>query len=90
MSKRIISGTSGADDIRCPFYIANGSLDIICQGVIPDTHSIIRYRFKNDKVTQQKLSAKAAITGAKSISPSCISENGTRSKNLWRMSNGSR
>lgn len=54
MSKRIISGTSGADDIRCPFYIANGSLDIICQGVIPDTHSIIRYRFKNDKVTQQK------------------------------------
>lgn len=51
--KRDISGTSGSGGILCPFYIANGSLDIICQGMIPDTHSITRFRYKTDKNTQQ-------------------------------------
>ena len=51
---RDISGTQGSGGILCPFYVANGSMDIICQGIIPDTTNQIRYKIKTDKITQQK------------------------------------
>lgn len=55
MSKeREISGTAGSGGILCPFYIAQGSTDIICEGTVPETTCTQRFKYKTDKQRQQE------------------------------------
>lgn len=52
---RKLSGTTGTADIKCPFFIAHGTNEIVCESVIPGARqNITRYAGPEEKRFQQK------------------------------------
>ena len=48
-----ISTTSDTGNICCPFFHAHSKTDIVCEGLIEQTLSMIRFRTENEKAFHQ-------------------------------------
>ena len=49
-----ISSTSDTGNICCPFFEAHGKLEIVCEGLIDSTQSMIRFRTEAEKTFHQE------------------------------------
>lgn len=48
-----VSSTAGTREIRCPFFIAHGGREIVCEGIIPDARNSLRFETIALKENQQ-------------------------------------
>jgi hypothetical protein len=46
--------THGERDVLCPFFRAHGATEIICEGVVPETNSCMRFRDSKGKEWHRK------------------------------------
>ena len=52
--KRRPSSTAGTGDIRCPFFVAHSQTEIVCEGLIEDCRSCMRFKTPDPKTFHQK------------------------------------
>ena len=43
MSEYKVSSTTGTGDIRCPFFVAHGSREIVCEGMIDGCRNSLKF-----------------------------------------------
>lgn len=43
MTEYRVSSTAGTGDIRCPFFVAHGSREILCEGMIDGCRSCLKF-----------------------------------------------
>lgn len=48
------SATAGTGDIRCPYFVAHSQTEIVCEGLIDDCRSVMRFRSADGKTFHQK------------------------------------
>ena len=52
---RNTSATAGTRDIQCPFFVAHGRTEIVCEAVIPGaTYCCTRFETEKEKKMQQE------------------------------------
>lgn len=49
-----ISSTSDTGNICCPFFVAHGKQEIVCEGVIDKTQNMIRFNSEKEKRFHQE------------------------------------
>jgi len=52
--KDYFTSTSGADNIRCPFFVGHNKTDIICEGIIDGSRTRCAFAREDDKSFQQQ------------------------------------
>lgn len=48
-----VSSTAGTGDIRCPFFVAHGGREIMCEGIIPGARNSLKFETLALKENQQ-------------------------------------
>lgn len=53
MSERRISATAGTGNIVCPYFVAHGNTEIVCEGLIDDCRSVMKFKSAEQKTFHQ-------------------------------------
>ncbi len=53
MTERRPSSTTGTGDIRCPFFVAHGAQEIICEGIIDGCRNCLKFEDRDKKEFHQ-------------------------------------
>lgn len=54
MTERRPSSTAGTGDIRCPFFVAHGMQDIVCEGMIDGCRNCLKFEDARKKKFHQE------------------------------------
>ena len=48
-TQRRFSATAGTGGICCPFFVAHGKNEILCEGIVPGSRSCVMWRNANER-----------------------------------------
>jgi len=57
-----ISTTANTGDIRCPFFIAHGKTEIVCEGMIEGTQTLTKFPGAEEKAWHQETYCEGRFT----------------------------
>lgn len=53
-AEKRISTTSGTGAIGCPYFVAHGNRDIMCEGIIEGSRTVTKFRSAEEKTFHQE------------------------------------
>ena len=48
------SATAGADDVKCPFFVAHNKTEVVCEGFMDNCRTSQKFKLAKDKAFHQK------------------------------------